>query len=272
MSSALTFGLRRWVSQEMRDDIAEQEARDVEHVDADIGDDEAFFVVEIGLCPVDVEAGAEGDARPARRADRAESIILRTARSGAWKRKFSCTASQTPAFLAASTIAVASSQVGAKGFWTMVETPCAMAVSAIARCVSCRVTMSTASSFSAAEHRLDVGVPGHAEILAGGLRLGGIDIADGGERGAFRREIAPGMEMVLCIEAAADDADADGFARHRSARDQGVFKRESAAETAAHSSAAALNDPHAFPPPAWPRVAASTIGPCRGCGVETSSS
>ena len=78
------------------------------------------------------------------------SIALRTLRIGAWKRKFSCTASQTPAFSAASTMAMQSSHVGAKGFCTIVATPREIASSHSARCVSWRVTMSTASSRSLA--------------------------------------------------------------------------------------------------------------------------
>ena len=69
-------------------------------------------------------------------------------RSGVWKRKFSWTASQTPAFSAILVIATASSQVGANGFWTMVAMPRGIVFSTIIRWVSIRVMMSMRSIFS----------------------------------------------------------------------------------------------------------------------------
>jgi len=52
---------------------------------------------------------------------------------GVWKRKFSWTARKTPARSAARAMATASSQVGAKGFCTMVAMPLAIAFSTSAR-------------------------------------------------------------------------------------------------------------------------------------------
>src|SRR5262249_35247498 len=70
-----------------------------------------------------------------------------TLRIGSWKRKFSCTARNTPAFCAASTMATQAARSGPKGFCTIVGTPRATTRSTSDWCVSTRVTMSTRSSF-----------------------------------------------------------------------------------------------------------------------------
>ena len=91
------FGFTRLVRQAMRRDLAEVEAGHVEHVDAEVGDDEPLLGREVGLLGVDVVAGAEGDPAEMRRADQAlADQLAAAARSGGWKRKFSCTISGTP--------------------------------------------------------------------------------------------------------------------------------------------------------------------------------
>ena len=49
--------------------FTQEDAGEVEHMDADVEDGEARLLVEIGLRAIDVVAGAEGDAAPCRRAD-----------------------------------------------------------------------------------------------------------------------------------------------------------------------------------------------------------
>src|ERR1700751_1385193 len=51
--------------------LAHQEARDVEHVDAEIEDREMVNLGKIGLLAINVVGGAEGNARPGWPADRA---------------------------------------------------------------------------------------------------------------------------------------------------------------------------------------------------------
>src|SRR3954468_7992754 len=51
--------------------LSDEKACEVEHMDADVGNGQPLLVVEVWLRPIDVEAGAEANARPARLADRA---------------------------------------------------------------------------------------------------------------------------------------------------------------------------------------------------------
>jgi len=64
------------------------------------------------------------------------------------------------------------------------------------------------------QHAIDIAVPVlRAEGLRGGLGLGGIDVADGGEARPLSGQALPGMEVVLGEEAAADHPDAQ-WIRH----------------------------------------------------------
>ena len=100
---------------------------------AEIEDDEALLVIEIGLALVDVVAGAEADPRPGRRRrSRLHRAPPSLSCSGVWKRKFSCTARKSPAFSAPFTILTQSSQFGANGFCTIVGTLWRKAISASA--------------------------------------------------------------------------------------------------------------------------------------------
>ena len=66
-SSPLIAGLTRCVRARERRHVAEQEAGDVEDMDAEVLDDEALALGEIGLAGEHVIAGAEGNAAPERR-------------------------------------------------------------------------------------------------------------------------------------------------------------------------------------------------------------
>src|SRR5690606_22563676 len=72
--------------------------------------------------------------------------------------------------------------------------------------------------FPGVEHRTDIGMPGHAESLARSPGLCRVDVTDGGKHRALRCEVAPCVQMVLCVKAAADEADAYGSAGHESSR------------------------------------------------------
>ncbi|MCC2664203.1 MAG: hypothetical protein K0S35_2125 [Geminicoccaceae bacterium] len=95
-----------------------------------------------------------------------------TARSGVWKRKFSCTISGTPALAQASTIARQSSIAGANGFCTITGTRCAAASSTRLRWLAMVVTTSTKSGRSAASiARASVYRPGTPNASAAAAAL-----------------------------------------------------------------------------------------------------
>ena len=164
-------------------DLAQEEAREVEQVDADIGDDQPFLGQEIGLVAIDVEAGAEADPRPARRADRAAvDRLAARCRIGDWKRKFSCTASQTPALRRPRPSRRSRSSLARSGFCTIVAMPRAIASSTSARCVSMPRDDVDEHRAARREHARGVGVERHAERRGRRARaLPASTIADGGE-------------------------------------------------------------------------------------------
>ena len=100
--------------------LAHGEARNVEHVHAEIEDREMVDLGKIGCLPK--------MSWPVREETRAQvglpivpdAMTSRALRTGARKRVFSCTMKGTPAAVQPSTIETQSSQVGAGGFCTIV--------------------------------------------------------------------------------------------------------------------------------------------------------
>ena len=75
------------------------------------------------------------------------AVSSRSARSGGWKRKFSCTIKGTPAAAQAATMASQSAMVGPNGFCTMAGIFRLAASSTSGRCEATVVAMSTKSGF-----------------------------------------------------------------------------------------------------------------------------
>ena len=131
------------------------------------------------------------------------SIARFTAWIGDCQRKFSCTISGTPACAQAATIALASSSVGANGFWQIAGTRLAAASSTSGRWLGTVVAMSTKSSCSLAKHLGRIGVaPLDAELVADDLQPLRVAVADRDDSRAV--DIAPAMHLVDGEEAAAD--------------------------------------------------------------------
>ena len=207
MSSARTFGLRRWVSQENPRDLAEQVAGDVEDMDADVGDNEALLLVEIGLGPVDVVVGAEGDARPARRSNGArgddprelahrggvaEVLVDREPDAGRLRRRDdggSILEGRGEGFLHDRRDPAGDGQFGERAMGLV---PC----DDVDEVEALRV-----------EHRGGVGIVRHAEGASGARGGFGVAVADSDERRAFSGERGPGVEMVGRVKAASDHTD-----------------------------------------------------------------
>ena len=104
-------------------DVAEQEARDVEDVDAEVLDDEALVRRKIGLAARTRRSAERKGSGPRTACRLPPSSPPSPPGSADCQRKFSCTIRGTPAALQhAATIARASSSVLANGFWQMTGT------------------------------------------------------------------------------------------------------------------------------------------------------
>ena len=192
-------------------DVAEEEAREVENVDADVQDRIALRVMQIGLHRIDVVAGAKGDAAPGRLADRA---AVEHALQLAHRR------------LPAEILVDGEPHAGlARGLDHRLrlapigrERLLQDDVDAGGGCELHHVEVALHARDDVDEvelllrqHGRGVGVGARgAERLGGLLGLGPVEIAHRGDLDAFGAEIAPAVQMVLREEAAADDADPHG--------------------------------------------------------------
>ena len=70
-------------------DLAQQDAGEIKHVNADVEQDEPFLRRKIRLACIDVVSGPPVDTRPGQVADGSAASTRRTSRIGDWKRKFS---------------------------------------------------------------------------------------------------------------------------------------------------------------------------------------
>jgi hypothetical protein len=177
-------------------------------MDADVGDHEAFLVVEVRLGPIDVVAGAEADPRPARRADRARTdqppqvphrrreteVLVHRQPDAGRLRRVDYGGRVFPArrerLLHDRRHAAPDGELRQRAM-RVVPGDNIREVQPLRR-----------------EHRGRVAIVRHAEGGTGPRRGAPVAVADRDQLCALRREARPGVEVVRRVEPAADDPDA----------------------------------------------------------------
>ena len=190
--------------------FAEEIARQVEDVDADVLDDQLFLFRQVGLAAVDVKAGAPGQPRPCRRADGAlvedllhcahggsEAEILMYRQPGVvLSRRLDDGDAVFPCRCKGLLHHGGNAALGGNGGKRLVGVHAGGDVEEV--------------DLHRVEHAAHVGEMRNAVGLSGCGRAGFVTVADGGQDGALRPQVSPRIEMVLGIEAASHHAD-----RHR---------------------------------------------------------
>ena len=199
--------------------LAQEVARDVDDMDAEIEDDEALLVVEIGLARVDVIAGAEADPRPGRFADHAgieDRLHLLKRRLEA---EVLVHGEKEPGLVGGLDDGDAILPLRREGL--LHDRRHLVAEGELGQRA---MRIHAGDDVDEAEllggkHRLGVGVPArYAEGLGGRLCLRSVDVADGDEVGALGLEVLPGIQVIAGKEAAADNPDRNPPRHSRSSR------------------------------------------------------
>ena len=192
-------------------DVPKEDAREIEDVDPRVENGETLLVVEIRLTAIDVEASPEGNTRPARRPDgvggkdlpdtahrRGETEVLVNREPGSLRLRLGNDRQAIlPAWCKGLLDNRRDASVGGKRREHPVRIHPGRDVDEVDALLS--------------QHRSGIGVPRNTERLARGACLPGVQVAHSDKIGALRGEVAPGVEMVLPIEAATDLANADGL-------------------------------------------------------------